>query len=228
MLSQIQNITLSERVFESIREGIFSGILKPGDSLREAHIASDLRVSQVPVREALMRLEHVGLVVRTVNKNTIVTKMSSREVRERTTLREILEQKAFIESASRLTAADFEALEEISQEITDTNEKKLYFESAQNDMRFHRYIWECSGNEMLYRTLDNVTVPLFAFISVVRKFGYRDSEDLHKSHTELLAAMKDGDVEYIKSAISSHVNSSYETFLQSGLADLQVLTQKAI
>ena len=36
--------------------------------------------------------------------------------------------------------------------------------AAQADLQFHRYIWQCSGNETICRHLELVTVPLFAFI----------------------------------------------------------------
>ena len=37
-----------------------------------------------------------------------------------------------------------------------------YYESAQADLEFHRYVWQCSGNAMLCQLLELVTVPLLA------------------------------------------------------------------
>src|ERR1700722_7274491 len=87
------------RVFDAIRDAIFAGSLKPGEPLRELHLAKELQVSQASVREGLVHLEISGLVVRIPNKETRVTKLSNREVRERLELRESLEAMAWIAGA---------------------------------------------------------------------------------------------------------------------------------
>ena len=57
-------------------EAIIAGHFLPGDPLRELDLARDLRVGRATVREALMRLESTGLVVRVPNKETRVTRLS--------------------------------------------------------------------------------------------------------------------------------------------------------
>ena len=63
-LTPLRALSKSREVFERLRDAIWSGDLAPGTALREAHLAKQLNVSQVPVREALLQLEHLGLVVR--------------------------------------------------------------------------------------------------------------------------------------------------------------------
>jgi DNA-binding GntR family transcriptional regulator len=52
-----------DQVYNSIRESIVQGVLKPGDSLFEARIARELNISRSPVREAVRALEKEGLLV---------------------------------------------------------------------------------------------------------------------------------------------------------------------
>src|SRR5262245_63856832 len=103
ILKPVKNRALSDDVFETLRDAIFSGRLKPGDPLRELHLAKELAVSQATVRDALVKLERFGLVVRIPNKETIVTPHTSREIRERIAIRATLEELAFLEAAGRLT-----------------------------------------------------------------------------------------------------------------------------
>src|SRR4029450_3558118 len=110
-LKPVKNRSLSDDVFESLRDAIFSGRLKPGDSLRELHLAKELSVSQHTVRDALVKLERYGLVVRIPNKETIVTRHSSQAIRDRMEIRATLEEKAFLKAAGKLTAEDYEILE---------------------------------------------------------------------------------------------------------------------
>ena len=76
-LSPIRTLSKSQSVFEQLRQAIWNGDLQPGVALREAHIAKQLNVSQVPVREALLQLESLGLVVRVPDRGTTVTDRKS-------------------------------------------------------------------------------------------------------------------------------------------------------
>ncbi len=49
---------------EVLRHAIYSGRFKPGDAVRELHLARQLRLDEATVREALVQLEHAGLVMR--------------------------------------------------------------------------------------------------------------------------------------------------------------------
>src|SRR5215475_13455034 len=102
-LKPVKNRALSDDVFETLRDAIFSGMLKPGDSLRELHLAKELSVSQATVRDALVKLERFGLVVRVPNKETVVTRHSRREIRERIAIRATLEEMAFVDAADAMT-----------------------------------------------------------------------------------------------------------------------------
>src|SRR5215475_13284154 len=127
-LKPVKNRALSDDVFETLRDAIFSGMLKPGDSLRELHLAKDLAVSQATVRDALVKLERFGLVVRVPNKGTIVTRHSAREIRDRLSIRGALEEMAFLEAARRLTEEDYAALAGKLQRISESFRRKEYFD----------------------------------------------------------------------------------------------------
>src|SRR5579862_4393832 len=162
-----------------LREAIYEGRLSPGTSLREMALAREYQVSQATVREALQRLEHAGLVTRRENVGTYVTRLSPKDIRERLALRVILEVYAARSAAERMTPGDFAELERRLEALGRSVESDQYYAAAHADLEFHRYIWQCSGNETLCHLLEQVTAPLFAFISVLR------SHDLHKLHQEV-------------------------------------------
>jgi len=93
-LTPIRTLSKSREVFEQLCQAIWSGDLPPGTPLREAHIAKQLNVSQVPVREALLQLEHLGLVVRVPDRGTTVTKLTRAEIIQRMEVRRHLEEMA--------------------------------------------------------------------------------------------------------------------------------------
>jgi DNA-binding GntR family transcriptional regulator len=220
-LKPVKNRALSDDVFEALRDAIFSGKLKPGDPLRELHLAKDLAVSQATVRDALVKLERFGLVVRVPNKGTIVTRHSAQEIRDRLSIRGALEEMAFLEAARRLTEEDYAALAGKLQRISESFRRKEYFDAAQFDLDFHRYIWRRSGNEMLAEMLDYLTAPLFAFVSVLRSVGAGDLKDIVAPHEDLLAALKSKKPARIKQSVREHVLGSYNGFLSSGAESLE-------
>lgn len=222
----IKTASLMSQALDSLRDAIFAGKFLPGDPLREMHLARDLRVSQVVVREALVKLEHLGLVVREPNRGTIVTRLSSREVRERLAVRTSLEEMAFAEASPRLTEADARHLQKLGEEISRGLAAENFFDSAQADLSFHRYVWDKSGNETLSHTLTQVTVPLFAFVSILRRSGFEGLGDAQQSHEELVGALEAKSARAVKRAIRHHIESSYETFLRSGVEDFQSLARK--
>jgi len=224
-LKPVKNRALSDDVFETLRDAIFSGRLKPGDPLRELHVAKELSVSQATVRDALVNLERFGLVVRIPNKETIVTRHSSREIRERVAIRANLEEMAFLEAARALTEEDYAALEGKLRRVSDSFKRKEYFEAAQFDLDFHRYIWRRSGNETLAEMLDYLTTPLFAFISILRSVGAGELRDVVAPHEDLLAALRSKKASRIRQAVREHIIGSYNGFLNSGVESLEEMLQ---
>lgn len=203
-LSPVKFGSLSTRVFETLRSAIFAGGFKPGDQLRELHLARDLKVSQATVREALVQLEQLGLVVRTANVGTHVTRLSAEEIRERLELRALLEERAMHQAAAHMQPEDFAALTAILDTLTDATARDAYFEEAQADLAFHRYIWQRSGNRTLYRTLDQLAVPLFAFVSILRGANRQSLKAVVQSHEGLVESLRRNDATVIREALRQH------------------------
>ena len=55
-------LPLRDVVFQTLRQSILHGELKPGERLMEIHLAERLGVSRTPIREAIRKLELEGLV----------------------------------------------------------------------------------------------------------------------------------------------------------------------
>ena len=71
---------LAEGLFHLIGERIVSGDLAPGARIRDSELAAELSVSRTPVREALQRLERIGLVTMYPSRYTEVTSITPEQV----------------------------------------------------------------------------------------------------------------------------------------------------
>lgn len=200
-------------IVDSVRTDIFSGELKPGDAIPELGIAKRFGVSQTTVREALARLEHAGLVRRVANRGTFVTSLSPAEFREHLRLRAMLEALAASEAAARAKPESLEPLQEQLYAISAAVEANDYFASAQADLEFHRAIWKLAGDGTLYRMLDQLTVPLFAFTSMQRSGSHQDLRRVVRSHQPILKSLRAGDPGRAAEVMREHIEKSYLQYL---------------
>ena len=193
----IQNDSLAKQVFLSLKQSIFTGELQPGEAIREMHVAGTMQVSQATVREALVQLQQTGLVVREPNRRTIVSTFSREEIRERLAIRASLEELAAIEASRRLSDDEMLELDGRAVALDRKVETSESLDHLNADLAFHQYIWEHSGNLTLLKTLENLTMPLFAFTSVLTRAGLVDLSGV-QPHRKIAEAIATRDPERIR------------------------------
>lgn len=216
MATSASSASRVETVVMQLRQAVFEGRYPPGTPLRELTLARDLSVSQATIREALQRLQYTGLVTRTPNVGSTVTRLSVKEVKERVELRALLEVMAALEAAPKMGDVEFTELERRLAALDSAVGSDSYYEAAQADLQFHRYIWQCSGNETLSRHLELVTVPLFAFMSIVRSQGLEKLVNTVEGHLPLIEALRSGDAGRIRVEFEKGATSAYGRFLAPG------------
>ena len=214
-ISPIRNTSKSHEVFRRLRAAIWSGDLGPGTPLKEAHIAKQLNVSQVPVREALLQLEHLGLVVRVPDKGTHVTKLSRAEMVQLIEVRSHLEDLAFRLAASKMTPEIEAELRERLSELQERIDAKDHLGVAEADLKFHETIWRASGNAVLEKTLDQLCVSVYAFVGLQRQA--KGEQMATVPHEVLLDALLKRDAKLISRRIRDHL--APESFIPQSISD---------
>lgn len=146
---------LVQIVFGAIRDAIVRKDLKPGSTISEARLAARFGVSKTPVREALVRLEAVGLVIPDGTRGTRVVQPSVQSIEHAFEVRATLEG-----LAARLAARNAE--EEANDLIGQLARESIRCAEIGDDQRFretdgklHALIAEASKNGLLARLVDN-------------------------------------------------------------------------
>lgn len=147
--------TLSGRAYSSLHDAIVRGHLAPGDRLRIEDLARSLQLSPTPIREALYRLELVGLADHEPHRGARVTELSSADLHELYEVRLVLETMAIRKAAAVFTPdlAD-EAREHLRRYMAAQREDD-YDESAHKD--FHFTLYSASASRWLVRLI----IPLW-------------------------------------------------------------------
>ena len=163
MLKLIQSVSKRDQIVASFKEAIMSGLIQPGDPIVESKVAQQLGAGIPLVREALIELEYQGYVQKVPYKGTTVTKLAHRDVENIFRLRRELESLAIEWAKDNVTATDIEELRGITEKMRERAQALDLDQFYQNDLAFHRKLWEVSGNEYLVECLERIVVPLFAF-----------------------------------------------------------------
>jgi DNA-binding GntR family transcriptional regulator len=200
--------TLKAHVYAILREAITTGKFRPGARLDESQLARDLNISRIPIREALMQLQEHGLVMNHERRGMFVTELSGQEVQQINSLRVVLEAEALKLCQANLT-------KQIRTKLTGLVERMEGLEHPTNidasalDLEFHRTIWQAGRNPYLSKTLDSLTVVLFAHTTLDNV----SKEDLHwrlNHHREFLqVALGESDLAP-EEAVIRHLRMHYD------------------
>ena len=162
-LKLIRPVLKRDQIVASFKEAILSGTIQPGESIVESKVAQQLGAGIPLVREALIELEHQGYVQKIPHKGTTVTKLERGDVEKIFRLRREMESLAIEWAKERARPTDIEHLRNITGRMKEGARALDLDQFYQNDLAFHRKLWEMSGNEYLVECLERIVAPLFAF-----------------------------------------------------------------
>lgn len=180
----------SVRAAEEIRIAILNGSLPPGTRVRQEDLAAKLGLSRVPIRQALVILEHEGLVRTTLRRGAIISPIDSSFIAEVYEFREI------VESFAAARAADLRMDIAPLQEIVHLGRKAVKLGSLDElidlDWRFHSALYEASGNRVLAKTMQAQWVHVRrAMLVTLASRGYRARVwDEHQAMIDAIAMGK--------------------------------------
>ena len=82
MIKDDEYLPLRDVVFNTLRQEILTGKLKPGERLMEIHLANKLGVSRTPIREAIRKLELEGLVIMIPRRGAEVAQITLKSLKD--------------------------------------------------------------------------------------------------------------------------------------------------
>jgi DNA-binding GntR family transcriptional regulator len=174
--------SLTQQVYENLKEEILRAERAPGEMVAEPELAARYGVSKTPIREALRILLQDGWVTALPRKGYLIRPLALEDVREVFALRQMLEPELSAETARRRTDSQVQRLNELVEEQADATQ----FEEALLSARlFHTLIAEAAGNSRAVRILEGL-------LDEVRRLHYLMPQlEGHITSTEELEAHRD-------------------------------------
>jgi len=204
---QLRNI-----VAEQIRAAILEGRYKPGQWLRQEQIAQELKVSQMPVREALKQLSAEGLVEHVPYRGARVMDFSPADLEDLYALRAFLEGRAASFAAQQITPEEIAELKQVHAEIQKHSAPEEVARYRELNRQFHELIFKASRRPYLIRTLSQLwdAFPTMRIGNYSRTASQplagRDEVDTLE-HAAILSALEQGDAQAAETAMHVHIES---------------------
>lgn len=180
--------TASQYAYNRVKKWILSGQLGAGERVDQDEIARRMGLSRMPVRSALDRLSSEGLVVSHPHRGITVAPLSAEHLNALYLIRCQLEGLAAFLAVGHATDGDVETLMRMLDDAAILS-KDTDVAMAEN-WKFHRYIYEMSGNEVLLRQIENLWEQTERYRRIyIEQPGMREGTVReHRQLVELIAA----------------------------------------
>ena len=202
-------LPLRDVVFQTLREAILKGDLRPGERLMELQLAAKLGVSRTPIREAIRMLEQEGLAVTIPRKGAEVARMTEKDMEDDLQIREALDDLAVQVACDKITQEQLERLMatmknfELAVQAGDLSKIVAY------DVEFHDVIYEATDNPKLVILLSNLREQIYRY----RVEYLKEKENypmLIVEHEEIVQALKQKNKERVADAMRNHIRNQAE------------------
>lgn len=197
-LSKIEpNSRVGDQVFEAIRTAIVSGKLHAGHRLRIRELADELGTSVMPVREAIRRLEEVGLAEAVPYRGAVVKGFTYKELLDLYSVRRSLETEATVLGAGRLSKDDDAALEATFRAMADAVAAQDAIAYLAHDEDFLAILYAASGNAVLLDVIRSLwqRCRSYKIVGARRELESGDPSSLLTYQDQLLSAAKKRDAD---------------------------------
>ena len=199
-------LPLRDVVFNTLRQAILRGELKPGERLMEIQLANKLGVSRTPIREAIRKLELEGLVLKIPRRGAEVAEITERNLRDVLEVREALEELSVKLACEHATQAQIEEMKQAAQVFKESLSGDDVTRIAEADVAFHDAINMATDNQKLIQILNNLREQMYRYRVEYLK-NNEVYEQLLEEHEFLIQAVIKHDKAQAKDIICRHIDN---------------------
>ena len=202
-------LPLRDVVFNTLRNAILRGDLKPGERLMEMHLANKLGVSRTPIREAIRMLEQEGLAVTIPRKGAQVAKMTEKDLQDVLEIRDSLDELAVSSACAHITAEQLQELRETVKEFELAIRSKDVRRMVEADEAFHNVIYQAAQNPKLENIVKNLREQMYRYRYEYIK-DHTNYAQLVREHAAIIEGFEKQDVAYVRETMHNHLANQIE------------------
>jgi len=208
-------LTKSEFAFSTLRAAVVNGELKPGDWIRAEDWAARLGLSETPVREALGRLEGLGLVDIRPHRGAQVKSRTRDHVIETYSIRTALEVQAARLAIERTNDKEYQvllaAIEQLTGEMASEQAAGDVEKIRELNRQIHMTIYAAAGLPRMLALIEGLwAVYPFDTLTVMQGRTERALQE----HQEILEAVRARDSDRLAVAFEEHLHAAQGVLMQ--------------
>ncbi|CAH8245887.1 GntR family transcriptional regulator [Paenibacillus melissococcoides] len=185
------SVNKKQLAYDYIRSQIVNGVFGSGYRIVIDQIAKELKLSIIPVREAIRQLEADGLIQYKPYSGAIVSKINEEEYMETLAVLAVLEGYATSLSANRMNPDDIRLLEQINHSMSDALYEFEFEQFSELNRKFHDVLIDNCENKYLKEQIRDCWDRL----GRVRKSGFpfmpKRAKESIKEHEQMIAMIKE-------------------------------------
>ena len=197
---------LREAVFNTLRQQILTGELKPGERLMEVTLAEKLGVSRTPIREAIRKLEQEGMAQTIPRRGAVVAMMTEKDMEDVLQVRRALEDLAVQIACEQISISQIKELETAMMRFEECTKKDDLAETVRADVEFHDIIYAATGNKRLMSIMSGFGEQMCRY----RVEYLKERENypvLVEEHEGIVDGLKRRDMEAVTEIMRRHVTN---------------------
>jgi len=202
MTNASRHSSLASEAYAVVRHRILTGTIGLGQVISRRKLAAELRMSFLPVSEALLRLEVEGLLESRARAGTRVRIPSPEDVEGHYVIREALEVQSAIRFASAATVNERTDLKKLADRVDTLGMQgdRAAYQTAH--LNLHARIAQCARCPALLEAIEKTHALASIWYCTMRQPQPTDSTSRHR---ELAEALCDGSAQQAAEAVRRHL-----------------------
>ena len=205
-------LPLRDVVFNTLRQAILTGEMKPGERLMEIHLANKLGVSRTPIREAIRKLELEGLVIMIPRRGAEVAQITWKNLKDVLEVRKALDVLAIELACERMTQEELQKLCKACEAFKDATKNGDLRKIAESDVVLHDIIVYSTRNNRLIQLVNNLSEQMYRY-----RFEYikdvSQHERLVKEHNDIYESRLKKNKKAAADAVRRHIDNQEEAII---------------
>ncbi len=207
-------LPLRDVVFNTLRQAILRGELRPGERLMEIQLANKLGVSRTPIREAIRKLELEGLVLMIPRRGAEVAEITEKSLRDVLEVRGALEELAVKLACQKITDEQIQELRAAEKEFEQALHSGDVTVYAEADVKFHDVIYHATDNQRLIQLLFNLREQMYRY-----RVEYLKREEAHGTllmeHKKIIETIANRDMDAAVDAVCQHIDNQVSAVIDT-------------
>jgi DNA-binding GntR family transcriptional regulator len=203
--------TKNVAVYDALRNDIVKGKLKPGQKIVMSEVAKTFGISEIPVREAIRRLESEGLIEFIPHVGATVCKMDESEFIEIYLIRTELETFAARVATYHITPKDIRFLVNKNREMENAIKEDRLEVMGLLNKDFHLRLYYAALFPYLYKLICDLWEKTRYPQNFFTFFPERAAESV-KEHARIIRALESKDAKLTERIFREHMSNSLNVY----------------